>query len=116
MAQLFSGIINLSKIPKELIRENRAGDKIIYVDFAERKTPSQYGDTHYLKIYDAANRQSHYIGDFRPRELGNGATTGQAPAPAAAPAPAMAAPAPAPAPAPASDPNSLEPQPDDLPF
>ena len=110
MAQLFSGIINLSKIPKELIRENRAGDKIIYVDFAERKTPSQYGDTHYLKIYDVANRQSHYIGDFRPRELGNGATAGQSPAPA------MAAPAPAPAPMPASDPNSLEPQPDDLPF
>lgn len=110
MAQLFSGIINLSKIPKELIRENRAGDKIIYVDFAERKTPSQYGDTHYLKIYDAANRQSHYIGDFRPRELGNGATAGQSPAPA------MAAPAPAPAPMPASDPNSLEPQPGDLPF
>ena len=110
MAQLFSGIINLSKIPKELIRENRAGDKIIYVDFAERKTPSQYGDTHYLKIYDVANRQSHYIGDFRPRELGNGATAGQSPAPA------MAAPAPAPAPMPASDPNSLEPQPGDLPF
>lgn len=116
MAQLFSGIINLSKIPKELIRENRAGDKIIYVDFAERKTPSQYGDTHYLKLYDAANRQSHYIGDFRPRELGNGATAGQAPAPAAAPAPAMAAPAPAPAPMPASDPNSLEFHSDDLPF
>lgn len=110
MAQLFSGIINLSKIPKELIRENRAGDKIIYVDFAERKTPSQYGDTHYLKIYDAANRQSHYIGDFRPRELGNGATAGQSPAPA------MAAPAPAPAPMPASDPNSLELQEGDLPF
>jgi len=110
MAQLFSGIINLSKIPKELIRENRAGDKIIYVDFAERKTPSQYGDTHYLKIYDVANRQSHYIGDFRPRELGNGATAGQSPAPA------MAAPAPAPAPMPASDPNSLEPQPGDLPY
>lgn len=121
---LYSGVINLSKIPKELIRTNRAGDKIIYVDFAERKTPSLYGDTHYLKMYDAASRQQYYIGDFRPRELGNGATVGQAPAPApapapamAAPAPAMAAPAPAPAPAaPASDPNSLELQPGDLPF
>lgn len=83
MAQLFSGIINLSKIPKELIRENRAGDKIIYVDFAERKTPSQYGDTHYLKVYDAANRQSHYIGDFRPSNFSK-----SAPAPAAPAAPA----------------------------
>ena len=80
MAQFYSGIINLSKIPKELIKENRAGDKIIYVDFAERRTPSAYGDTHYIKLYDAANRQTHYIGDFRPREIG-----GSAPAPSPAP-------------------------------
>jgi hypothetical protein len=83
MAQFYSGIINLSKIPKELIRENRAGEKIIYVDFAERRTPSAYGDTHYIKLYDAANRQTHYIGDFRPREIG-----GSAPAPSPAPEPA----------------------------
>ena len=85
MAQFYSGIINLSKIPKELIKENRAGDKIIYVDFAERRTPSAYGDTHYIKLYDAATRQTHYIGDFRPREIGTSAPAPSAPAPAPRP-------------------------------
>lgn len=107
MAQFYSGIINLSKIPKELIRENRAGEKIIYVDFAERRTPSAYGDTHYIKIYDAANRQTHYIGDFRPREIG-----GSAPAPSPAPSPVpnytpMSG---------ADDDDQLAPQVGDLPF
>ena len=105
MAVFYSGIINLSKIPKDLIRENRNGDKIIYVDFAERRAPSQYGDTHYLKMNDSATRTQHYIGDFRPRTIGNDAdgAIGQNTAPTA------------PAPAPAAD-NSLEPQSDDLPF
>lgn len=109
MAVFYSGIINLSKIPKELIRENRNGEKIIYVDFAERRAPSQYGDTHYIKMYDSATRTQHYIGDFRPRTIGNDAdgAIGQNTAPTA--------PAPAPAPMPAAD-NSLEPQSDDLPF
>jgi hypothetical protein len=107
MAQFYSGIINLSKIPKELIRENRAGEKIIYVDFAERRTPSAYGDTHYIKLYDAANRQTHYIGDFRPREIG-----GSAPAPSPAPSPVpnytpMSG---------ADDDDQLAPQVGDLPF
>lgn len=75
MAKLYSGIINLSKIPKHLIRENRKGEKIIYVDFAERRTPSQYGDTHYIKLYDASNAGSYYIGDFREREFGAKADT-----------------------------------------
>ena len=109
MAVFYSGIINLSKIPKELIRENRNGDKIIYVDFAERRAPSQYGDTHYIKMYDSATRTQHYIGDFRPRTIGNDAdcAIGQNTAPTA--------PAPAPATMPAAD-NSLETQSDDLPF
>ena len=80
----YTGIINLSRIPKELIRENRNGDKIVYADFSERRTPSQYGDTHYLKLYDSTNRQQIYIGDFRPS---NFTKTADAPAPAA-PAPA----------------------------
>lgn len=116
MALIYSGIINLSKIPKELIKENRAGDKIIYVDFAERKSASLYGDTHYLKLYDPATRTSHYIGDFRPRELGAGATAGQEPS-AGMPLPESAhRPSPMPSPAAAPDPNSLELQDGDLPF
>lgn len=79
----YTGIINLSRIPKELIKENRNGEKIVYADFSERRTPSQYGDTHYLKLYDSVNRQQIYIGDFRPSNF-----TKTAPAPAAPAAPA----------------------------
>ena len=96
MAQLFSGIINLSKIPKGMIKENKKGEKIIYVDFAERKTPSQYGDTHYLRVYDSVNKQPYYIGDFRPREIGGGSEDRPLPV--------------------APDLDSLEVQPGDLPF
>lgn len=121
MSQLLSGRINLSKIPKDLIRYNNAGEAFVWVDVAERREPSQYGDTHNVSIYDAANRQKIYIGDLRPKQIGAQGDTARPSAfpstpaaPAPAPAPSMAAPAPAPAPA--SDPNSLEPQPGDLPF
>ena len=167
MAQILSGRINLSKIPQDLIKYNNAGEAFVWVDVAERREPSQYGDTHNVSIYDSANRQKIYIGELRPKDIGQ-AGNNAAPArpsafppqrPAAAPAPGYApqapqyqAAAPAPAPAapaasapastatpvqqhypryqapnprtypqpqpqaPVSGPNSLEPQPDDLPF
>lgn len=89
MAKLYTGIINLSRIPKELIKEKANGEKFIYVDFAERKTPSAYGHTHYIKIFDLATRTNTYIGDFKEKDLGGNTV-------------------------PASE--SLEPQPDDLPY
>lgn len=171
MSQILSGRINLSKIPQDLIKYNNAGEAIVWVDVAERREPSQYGDTHNVSIYDSANRQKIYIGELRPKDIGQAgdnaaparpsafppqrpaAPAASAPAPgyapqapqyqAAAPAPAPAAPAasapasaaapvqqhypryqapnprtyPQPQPqAPVSGPNSLEPQPDDLPF
>lgn len=83
----YTGIINLSRIPKELIKENRNGEKIVYADFSERRTPSQYGDTHYLKLYDSLNRQQIYIGDFRPSNFTKTADNRPPqPAPAAPPA------------------------------
>ena len=78
----YTGVINLSKIPKELIKKNRNGESIIYADFSERRSPSAYGDTHYLKLYDSVNRQQIYIGDFRPSNFSK-----SAPAPAAPAAP-----------------------------
>lgn len=90
----YTGIINLSRIPKDLIRENRNGDKIVYADFSERRTPSQYGDTHYLKLYDSTNRQQIYIGDFRPSNFTKTADNRESAFP-----PAPAAPAAPPAPA-----------------
>lgn len=70
----YTGVINLSKIPKELIKKNRNGESIIYADFSERRSPSAYGDTHYLKLYDSTNRQQIYIGDFRPSNFSKNAS------------------------------------------
>ena len=110
MATIYTGIINLSRIPKELIQTKQNGDKFIYVDFSERKTPSMYGDTHYLKVYDKTNRESIYLGDFRPRELGAAAEHAQA---EAKPEPVLPY-TPNPRSYPPTEP--LEPQADDLPF
>lgn len=125
MSQLLSGRINLSKIPKDLIRYNNAGEAFIWVDVAERRETSQYGDTHNISIYDSANRQKIYIGELRPKDFG-GSSDG-APRPSAFPPSAPAAPAapaaPSPAPIPAYQPmsgadddNNLAPQRGDLPF
>lgn len=97
MASILSGRINLSKIPQDLIKRNNAGEAFVWVDVAERREPSQYGDTHNVSIYDSANRQKIYIGELRPRELGG---TSDGTRPSAFPA-SGTAPAPAPAPAPA---------------
>ena len=69
MAQLLSGRINLSKIPKDLIRYNNAGEAFVWVDVAERRETSQYGDTHNIYLYDSANRQKVYIGELRPKVI-----------------------------------------------
>ena len=108
MAEIYSGIINLSKIPADRIRTNNKGEKIIYCDFAERKTPGQYGDTHYLKIWDGATRTSVYIGDFRPAHFGDQEQQRESAYPPEAPA--------KPAPVKRSEPETLDPQPDDLPW
>lgn len=89
MAQILTGRINLSKIPEALIKRNAAGEAFVWVDVAERREPSQYGDTHNISIYDSANRQKIYIGELRPRDIG-GATADARPSaypPKVAPAP-----------------------------
>lgn len=98
MATKFNGPIRLSRIPKELIVKNKAGESVIYVDFVPRKGGAdQYGNTHSLSVYNKATRETIYLGDFKPVEFG---TQQPAPAPAnnyrqAAPAPAPTAAAPA---------------------
>ena len=89
MSSLLLGRINLSKIPKDLIRYNNAGEAFVWVDVAERREPSQYGDTHNISIYDSANRQKIYIGELRPKEFGS---TDGAPRPSAFPPQAPSAP------------------------
>lgn len=112
MAQILTGRINLSKIPADLIQKNDNGDSFLWVDVAERREASQYGDTHYISIYDKQTRQKIYLGDLRPRDLG-GDTAAR---PSAFPPAAPAAPA-IPNYRPMSGRDEAEPTPaDDLPF
>lgn len=69
MSKLF-GSLCLSDIPRELIREGKNGKKYISIEVDERKTPSQFGDTHYIKVWcKAAERKegvNYFIGDLKP--------------------------------------------------
>lgn len=79
MATKLRGMLNLSKIDKNLITTNSRGEKVIWVDIIEKREPDQYGSTHYIALYNKETREKIYLGDFKPQEFGNAAS---APAPA----------------------------------
>lgn len=75
MANLF-GSICLTDIPRELIQTSeKNGKKYLSVIIAERRTPSQYGYTHYIKAYakrgEVAQEVNLYIGELKPSQYGN---------------------------------------------
>jgi len=63
------GKIYLADIPKHLILIDDNGRKYIKVDIRQRRQPSQWGYTHYIKV-DASSvdpgNQQFYIGDLKP--------------------------------------------------
>ena len=69
------GSICVSDIPRELIRTANNGKKYISVEVCERKTPSQYGDTHYIKAWcKQAERKdgvNYFIGELKPSKYVN---------------------------------------------
>ena len=96
MGHKLHGVLNLTKIPKRLITENKNGEKVLWVDIVpNRGGADQYGNTHSIQIYDKEAGKAIYLGNLKTVEFGNSRT-----APAESPAPA----------APATDPK------DDLPF
>ena len=71
MAQKLTGLINLSKIPKELITKNKNGESTIWVDIVpNRNGADQYGNTHSIQLYDKANRKAIYLGNLKTEEFG----------------------------------------------
>jgi hypothetical protein len=71
MATKLNGMLNLSKIPKELITTNKNGDKVIYVDIVPNKDGAdQYGNTHSIQLYDKATKKVTYLGNVKPFEFG----------------------------------------------
>lgn len=85
MATKLHGYINLSKIPKELITTNRAGDKILWVDVIERRNEGKYGETHSITCYDNRSRETTYLSNLTPQNFGNDQQPQQASIPAPAP-------------------------------
>ena len=76
-----NGALNLSRIPKHLIKTGKNGDKYLYIDVVENfRGADQYGNTHTITCYDKENNKYTYLANLKPLE----------PKPAAAPAPAPA--------------------------
>lgn len=70
MAKKLTGMLNLSKIPKELIKKNKNGESIIWVDvMANSKGEDQFGNTHTITIYDKDNRKNIYIANLKQQEI-----------------------------------------------
>lgn len=80
MATKLNGMLNLSKIPKELIGTTKKGEKCIFVDVVPKKNGAdQYGNTHSIQIYNKDTKETIYLGDFKPVEFGAKAPQGNVP-------------------------------------
>ncbi len=83
MDNLF-GSICLSDIPRELIHTNeKNGKKYLTVVINERRTPSNYGYTHYIKAYakkgEAPEGVNLYIGELKASQYGSNSQSQQQP-------------------------------------
>lgn len=70
MEQNLFGSICLTDIPKELITTAANGKKYLTIVVNERREPSRYGHTHYIKAYCKKENQqpdvNYYIGELKP--------------------------------------------------
>lgn len=63
------GSINFSKIPRDMLTQNKNGEAVLWCDIFEKQSPDKYGNTHYIKVYNKQTRQTIYLGDFRIQEF-----------------------------------------------
>ena len=84
MATKITGMLNLSKIPKELLYTTKHGDKAIFIDIVKKKDGAdQYGNEYTICLYDKENRKNIFLGDMKTQEFGgNGGGSASASAPA----------------------------------
>ena len=77
MAKKLTGLLNLSKIPKELIGQTKKGEKCLFVDIIpNRNGADEYGNTHTITLYDKNAKQTIYLGNLKEVEFGkSGAAT-----------------------------------------
>ena len=77
MAKKLTGLLNLSKIPKELIGQTKKGEKCLFVDIIpNRNGADDYGNTHTITLYNKNTKQTIYLGNLKEVEFGkSGAAT-----------------------------------------
>ena len=76
MATKISGMLNLSKIPKNLLYETKHGDKAIFIDIVKKKDGAdKYGNEYTICLYDKENRKNIFLGDMKTQEFGNGGSS-----------------------------------------
>ena len=77
MAKKLTGLLNLSKIPKELIGQTKKMEKCIYIDIVPNRNGEDiYGNTHAITLYDKNTKQTIYLGNLKEVEFGkSGAAT-----------------------------------------
>ena len=84
MAKKLNGMLNLSKIPKELIGQTKKGDKVIYIDIVpNRNGADEYGNTHTITLYNKNTKQTIYLGNLKEVEFGKSDAAASAGQPAA---------------------------------
>ena len=75
MAKKLTGLLNLSKIPKELIGQTKKGEKCLFVDIIpNRNGADNYGNTHAITLYDKNTKQTIYLGNLKEVEFGKSGT------------------------------------------
>lgn len=78
MATKLTGLLNLTKIPKNLIGETKKGEKCIFIDVTpNRNGADEYGNTHAVTLYNKETGATIYLGNLKPKEFGR---SGSAPA------------------------------------
>lgn len=71
MAQKLTGMLVLSRIPKELLYETKNGEKAVFIDIIKKKDgEDRYGNTHTIALYDKASRKNIFLGDLKVQEYG----------------------------------------------
>ena len=84
MAKKLNGMLNLSKIPKELIGQTKKNEKCIYIDIVpNRNGVDEYGNTHTITLYNKNTKQTIYLGNLKEVEFGKSDAAASAGQPAA---------------------------------
>ena len=77
MATKLTGMLNLSRINKDLIFTTKRGDKAIFIDIVPNKDgEDQYGNTHAVTLYNKDTRETIYLGNLKEVQFGAAKSTG----------------------------------------